>query len=722
MPYTKPAWRGSSSIEQPAPNKSTEEKIHVLYFEALYSNLSILSLPAYHSLFNCIMSMSLSVFKKSLKQKRKSFTVKFKAQLVKEYLEGKWSSPKSFMNAYNNKQENEDNHLSLRTFEKWIADGNIEERARNLYALSASDDRLLKRRKGLYSSIETRVIEYIDIANQRLSHVGLGLTQAIMQKRALQFAKDELDEEQFQDFKASNGWFHRLCKRHNIKSIVLHGEGNEIPEEERIKMMGTMKAEVMQHMEEHDIKLENVFNADQTGLFYRKFPNRMYVSNNSNHDKKDSREQRGTKAMKDKDRITVMVATSATGTKLPLAFVGKSKTPKCFALRRAGGRKFFYTHQKKAWFDQQITKWWFVEVFIPWYINHHGTKNHCILMLDNCPAHNDIVNVLKEDYPWLHIVFYPPNLTSRHQPMDQGIIAILKICYRSAILSALLDIYDDPVSAAAVPANIKAAGLGKAGLAEGAKPHVLDAIELCIKIWEEKLDSDALQRCWRKADCLPAPTQAILEQAGSSFRPSSPVDKAVLDELCSVMVRAVKIADTLPQIPTAFTGSFVEEEANRRMEDKPVDIEQIKTMAKSWSGVEDMEEVKNAEIEEALEEIDKQLLLSSEETVAEEIMDEDDDHGHGEVAEARTKIIPTDQDVLKAIQTIQMYGCAKNSNVLQAAARQLRTEYLTIRQRTSVQQATLTNYFFNVPVTNRESAAAAQLMTAATSDDDSKSI
>jgi hypothetical protein len=59
---------------------------------------------------------------------------------------------------------------------------------------------------------------------------------------------------------------------------------------------------------------------------------------------------------------------------------------------------------------------------------------------------------------------------------------------------------------------------------------------------------------------------------------------------------------------------------------------------------------------------------------------------------------------------------------LQAAARQLRTEYLTIRQRTSVQQATLTNYFFNVPVTNRESAAAAQLMTAATSDDDSKSI
>jgi vacuolar-type H+-ATPase catalytic subunit A/Vma1 len=97
-------------------------------------------------------------------------------------------------------------------------------------------------------------------------------------------------------------------------------------------------------------------------------------------------------------------------------------------------------------------------------------------------------------------------------------------------------------------------------------------------------------------------------------------------------------------------------------------------------------------------------------------MDEDDDHGHGEVLEARTKITPTDQDVLKA--TIQMYGCAKNSNVMQATARQLWTEYLTIRQRSSVQQATLTNNFVNVPVANRESAAAARLMTAATSDDD----
>jgi hypothetical protein len=70
-----------------------------------------------------------------------------------------------------------------------------------------------------------------------------------------------------------------------------------------------------------------------------------------------------------------------------------------------------------------------------------------------------------------------------------------------------------------------------------------------------------------------------------------------------------------------------------------------------------------------------------------------------------------------------MYGCAKNSNVMQATARQLRTQYLTKRQRSSVQQATLNNYFFNVAVVKRDSAAAVQgPLTTADTSDDSKSI
>jgi hypothetical protein len=121
------------------------------------------------------------------------------------------------------------------------------------------------------------------------------------------------------------------------------------------------------------------------------------------------------------------------------------------------------------------------------------------------------------------------------------------------------------------------------------------------------------------------------------------------------MIRAVKIADTLRKIPTALAGSFVEEEARRRRStnmEEPVGFEELKRMAKNWSGVEDiMAEVKNAEIEEALEEIDKQVLLSGEETAVEEMMDEEEEDDH---AAARKEIIPTDQDVLK-VKNLNFY-------------------------------------------------------------------
>jgi rRNA pseudouridine-1189 N-methylase Emg1 (Nep1/Mra1 family) len=66
-------------------------------------------------------------------------------------------------------------------------------------------------------------------------------------------------------------------------------------------------------------------------------------------------------------------------------------------------------------------------------------------------------------------------------------------------------------------------------------------------------------------------------------------------------------------------------------------------MAKNWSGLEDMAEFKNAEIEEALEEIDNQLLLSDrgEETAVEEMMDEeDDDHGEAPGSKAGRRSSP----------------------------------------------------------------------------------
>ena len=63
--------------------------------------------------------------------------------------------------------------------------------------------------------------------------------------------------------------------------------------------------------------LENVFNADEFGLFYQCLPTKTYhLSREKCSGGKNS-----------KDRQTGMAAANATGEKLPIFVAGKSKTP-----------------------------------------------------------------------------------------------------------------------------------------------------------------------------------------------------------------------------------------------------------------------------------------------------------------------------------------------------------------------------------------------------------
>ena len=69
-------------------------------------------------------------------------------------------------------------------------------------------------------------------------------------------------------------------------------------------------------------------------------------------DKDKKNDYAGAKQMKDKARITLMVCTAADGTKVPLAIVGKSKNPKCFAHLPGKEPPMHYTSQKRAWFTK----------------------------------------------------------------------------------------------------------------------------------------------------------------------------------------------------------------------------------------------------------------------------------------------------------------------------------------------------------------------------------
>lgn len=81
---------------------------------------------------------------------------------------------------------------------------------------------------------------------------------------------------------------------------------------------------------------------------------------------------------------------------------------------------------------------WFFEHFAPSVQKHFKKKSKesntkCALLLDNCSSHPmeskqipDSVNIF--------VCFFPPNVTSSVQPIDQGAIANCNCLYRKQIL------------------------------------------------------------------------------------------------------------------------------------------------------------------------------------------------------------------------------------------------------------------------------------------------
>jgi len=117
------------------------------------------------------------------------------------------------------------------------------------------------------------------------------------------------------DFKGSDGWLTKYKKRYNLHNIVRHGESASAPPAEFIENERTrLRTELAPY------NLDDIYNADETGLFWAMEPSRT-LSN---------REISGHK--KNKSKVSILLTMNASGTdKLPPVFIYKYRTP--FPLR-----------------------------------------------------------------------------------------------------------------------------------------------------------------------------------------------------------------------------------------------------------------------------------------------------------------------------------------------------------------------------------------------------
>lgn len=164
--------------------------------------------------------------------------------------------------------------------------------------------------------------------------------------------------------------------------------------------------------------LENIFNADEFGLFYHCLPNKTF------HFKKD----KCSGGKHSKVRLTGMVAGNAKGERLPMFVIGKAKNPRCF--KGVKSIPCRYRAQPKSWMSSDLFDEWVKELD-----RSFGVKKRKIaLVLDNSPAHPHVTGL-----KWVELIFLPPNTTSVTQPMDQGVIRALKAKYCSLAVKKQLD-------------------------------------------------------------------------------------------------------------------------------------------------------------------------------------------------------------------------------------------------------------------------------------------
>lgn len=163
----------------------------------------------------------------------------------------------------------------------------------------------------------------------------------------------------------------------------------------------------------------NIFNFDESGLFWKLFPDRTMA--NKNHSVEG--------AKKLKERLSILFGVSECGEKLPPLIIGKSKKPRAFKNKNVESLGVYYDHNASAWMTTSIFKSYFQKLNEKF----KAAGRKIVALLDNCSSHNI------ENFSNVEFIFLPPNTTSLIQPLDQGIIYNFKLKYKQQFLSSIYD-------------------------------------------------------------------------------------------------------------------------------------------------------------------------------------------------------------------------------------------------------------------------------------------
>ncbi|XP_037557867.1 tigger transposable element-derived protein 4-like [Dermacentor silvarum] len=216
-----------------------------------------------------------------------------------------------------------------------------------------------------------------------------------------------------ENFASSDGWLTRFKQRHDLVFKSVSGERASVDQE---TCATWREQQLREYLSEY--KPEDIFNANETALFYKMLPEKTLTF-------KDD-DCAGGKSSK--ERVSVLIATNMTGReRCHLLVLGKAAKPRCF--KGVKTLPVYYASNRKAWMTSELFKDWLHKLD-----RKFASSNRKVLLLvDQCSAHMNVPALSA-----IRVAYLPANTTSVLQPMDQGIIKNVKVLYRKHLLERML--------------------------------------------------------------------------------------------------------------------------------------------------------------------------------------------------------------------------------------------------------------------------------------------
>ena len=135
---------------------------------------------------------------------------------------------------------------------------------------------ITQKRTPIHELTDTAVLHWIFEENRK----GGKISESMVKERALSYFESFSRQVQVPvdwtnvKFTASNGWLHRFKKDNKLKSYKLYGESRLVDQHEVSLFVEFLRATIIME----DYRPEQIWNVDETGLFWKKTPDRTIAS------------------------------------------------------------------------------------------------------------------------------------------------------------------------------------------------------------------------------------------------------------------------------------------------------------------------------------------------------------------------------------------------------------------------------------------------------------